>query len=60
MVKGTSSLLGPLFGTDEMTAVFDDGSRLQGILDFEAALVGEAGQFIARVLARRRTNEGTG
>jgi 3-carboxy-cis,cis-muconate cycloisomerase len=38
VVKGTSSLLGPLFGTDEMTAVFDDRSRLQGILDFEAAL----------------------
>jgi 3-carboxy-cis,cis-muconate cycloisomerase len=34
----TSALLGTLFGTGEMIAVFDDRSRLQGILDFEAAL----------------------
>ena len=37
-MMGTSALLGTLFGTAEMAAVFDDRSRLQGILDFEAAL----------------------
>jgi 3-carboxy-cis,cis-muconate cycloisomerase len=37
-MTGTSALLGTLFGTAEMSAVFDDRSRLQGILDFEAAL----------------------
>ena len=37
-------LLDPLFTTDEMRAVFSDQRRLQGMLDFEAAL--------ARALAR--------
>jgi 3-carboxy-cis,cis-muconate cycloisomerase len=32
------SLLGPLFGTAESMAAFSDASRLQGMLDFEAAL----------------------
>jgi 3-carboxy-cis,cis-muconate cycloisomerase len=35
---GASTLFGSLFGTDEMSGVFDDRARLQGILDFEAAL----------------------
>jgi len=33
-----SQLLGPLFGTAEAEAVFSDRGRLQGMLDFEAAL----------------------
>src|SRR5262245_8857820 len=32
------SLLGPLFTTDAMAAAFNDAARLQGMLDFEAAL----------------------
>jgi 3-carboxy-cis,cis-muconate cycloisomerase len=32
------SLLGPLFTTDAMAAAFNDGARLQDMLDFEAAL----------------------
>src|SRR3954451_14192592 len=32
------TLLGPLFGTAEALAAFSDGARLQGMLDFEAAL----------------------
>jgi 3-carboxy-cis,cis-muconate cycloisomerase len=31
-------LLGPLFTTDRMSEVFSDAARLQGMLDFEAAL----------------------
>jgi 3-carboxy-cis,cis-muconate cycloisomerase len=31
-------LLGPLFSTDRMREIFSDGARLQGMLDFEAAL----------------------
>src|SRR6516164_3435418 len=34
----TAQWLDPLFATDGMRAVFSDRSRLQGILDFEAAL----------------------
>jgi 3-carboxy-cis,cis-muconate cycloisomerase len=34
----TSSLLAPLFGDPEIDALFDDRARLQGMLDFEAAL----------------------
>jgi 3-carboxy-cis,cis-muconate cycloisomerase len=34
----TSSLLAPLFGDPEIDALFDDSARLQGMLDFEAAL----------------------
>ena len=33
-----SDLLGPLFGTSEASALFTDHARLQGMLDFEAAL----------------------
>jgi 3-carboxy-cis,cis-muconate cycloisomerase len=33
-----SELLGPLFGSAEASALFTDGARLQGMLDFEAAL----------------------
>ncbi|HEY6097892.1 MAG TPA: 3-carboxy-cis,cis-muconate cycloisomerase, partial [Anaeromyxobacter sp.] len=33
-----SRLLGPLFSTDRMREIFSDGARLQGMLDFEAAL----------------------
>jgi 3-carboxy-cis,cis-muconate cycloisomerase len=33
-----SSLLAPLYSTDEMRAVFDDRVRVQRMLDFEAAL----------------------
>jgi len=33
-----SELLGPLFGSAEASALFDDRARLQGMLDFEAAL----------------------
>ncbi|MEK0084631.1 3-carboxy-cis,cis-muconate cycloisomerase [Benzoatithermus flavus] len=33
-----SSLLDPLFGTTEVAAFLDDRARLQGMLDFEAAL----------------------
>jgi 3-carboxy-cis,cis-muconate cycloisomerase len=40
----TARLLDPLFTTDSMREMFSDGSRLQGMLDFEAAL--------ARALAR--------
>jgi 3-carboxy-cis,cis-muconate cycloisomerase len=32
------ALLGPLFGTAEAAALLDDRARLQGMLDFEAAL----------------------
>ena len=32
------TLLGPLFASDAMAAVFSDAARLQGMLDFEAAL----------------------
>src|SRR4051812_4725103 len=32
------TLLGPLFGTAEAASAFADGARLQGMLDFEAAL----------------------
>ncbi len=39
MSAGTSTqLLDPLFTTDRMRAVFSDRGRLQGMLDFEAAL----------------------
>lgn len=34
----TSSLLAPLFGDPAIDALFDDEARLQGMLDFEAAL----------------------
>lgn len=34
----TSSLLAPLFGDPDIDALFDDRARLQGMLDFEAAL----------------------
>jgi 3-carboxy-cis,cis-muconate cycloisomerase len=33
-----SELLGPLFGSPESSALFTDRARLQGMLDFEAAL----------------------
>ncbi len=33
-----SALLGPLFAPDDIRAVFSDTARLQGMLDFEAAL----------------------
>jgi 3-carboxy-cis,cis-muconate cycloisomerase len=42
--KQTGRLLDPLFTTDAMRAIFSDRRRLQGMLDFEAAL--------ARALAR--------
>ena len=39
MSAGTSTgLLDPLFTTDRMRAVFSDRGRLQGMLEFEAAL----------------------
>ncbi|SEM43984.1 3-carboxy-cis,cis-muconate cycloisomerase [Pseudoxanthomonas sp. GM95] len=34
----TSSLLAPLFGDPDVDVLFDDTARLQGMLDFEAAL----------------------
>jgi 3-carboxy-cis,cis-muconate cycloisomerase len=34
----STALLGPLFASEAMTAVFSDHGRLQGMLDFEAAL----------------------
>ena len=34
----TSRLLAPLFGDPDIDALFDDRARLQGMLDFEAAL----------------------
>ncbi len=34
----TSSLLAPLFGDPDLDVLFDDPARLQGMLDFEAAL----------------------
>jgi len=37
-MSGTGALLGPLATTEEMAGVFDDAARLQGMLDFEAAL----------------------
>jgi 3-carboxy-cis,cis-muconate cycloisomerase len=42
--KQTARLLDPLFSTDSMREIFSDRRRLQGMLDFEAAL--------ARALAR--------
>ena len=42
--KQTARLLDPLFTTDAMREIFSDRRRLQGMLDFEAAL--------ARALAR--------
>src|SRR6202161_3268244 len=42
--KQTGRLLDPLFTTDSMREIFSDRRRLQGMLDFEAAL--------ARALAR--------
>jgi len=36
--SSTPTLLGPLFASDAMAAVFSDAARLQGMLDFEAAL----------------------
>jgi 3-carboxy-cis,cis-muconate cycloisomerase len=42
--KQTARLLDPLFSTDAMREIFSDRRRLQGMLDFEAAL--------ARALAR--------
>ena len=33
-----AELLAPLFGTPEASAIFADRTRLQGMLDFEAAL----------------------
>jgi len=36
--SSTPTLLGPLFASDAMTAAFSDAARLQGMLDFEAAL----------------------
>ncbi len=42
--KQTARLLDPLFTTDSMREIFSDHRRLQGLLDFEAAL--------ARALAR--------
>lgn len=44
MTDAEASLLGRLFGADEASAVFSDRGRLQGMLDFEAALArAEAG-----------------
>jgi 3-carboxy-cis,cis-muconate cycloisomerase len=44
MPAGSSAILAALFGTEAANAVFDDRARLQGMLDFEAALaVAEAG-----------------
>src|SRR5262245_17869679 len=37
-MTGTSTLLGPLATTEEMANAFNDAARLQGMLDFEAAL----------------------
>jgi 3-carboxy-cis,cis-muconate cycloisomerase len=44
MTDTSASLLGPLFATGKMRAIFTDRQRLQSMLDFEAAL--------ARALAR--------
>ena len=45
MSAGTSTqLLDPLFTTDRMRAVFSDRGRLQGMLDFEAALARAEGR----------------
>ncbi len=38
MDSGTTHLLGPLFGSPAVGAIFSDRGRLQGMLDFEAAL----------------------
>ncbi len=38
MTSGGSQLLGPLFGSPAVAAIFSDHGRLQGMLDFEAAL----------------------
>ncbi|MBI4574113.1 MAG: 3-carboxy-cis,cis-muconate cycloisomerase [candidate division NC10 bacterium] len=38
MTPGASHLLGPLFGSPAAGAIFSDHGRLQGMLDFEAAL----------------------
>jgi len=37
-MHSSSSLLSPLFGDPDIDALFDDTARLQGMLDFEAAL----------------------
>src|SRR5262249_50521655 len=37
-MTATGAVLDPLFRTSEMAAAFDDRARLQGMLDFEAAL----------------------
>jgi 3-carboxy-cis,cis-muconate cycloisomerase len=36
--SSSPTLLGPLFASEAMAAVFSDAARLQGMLDFEAAL----------------------
>lgn len=36
--NSSAGLLGPLFATEAMTAIFSDRGRLQAMLDFEAAL----------------------
>ncbi|HEY6002534.1 MAG TPA: lyase family protein, partial [Anaeromyxobacter sp.] len=36
----SAELLGPLFSTRRMLEIFSDAARLQGMLDFEAALAG--------------------
>ena len=38
MSSGASDLLGPLLGSPAVGAIFSDHGRLQGMLDFEAAL----------------------
>ena len=51
----SSALLARLFGTAEMTALFGDRARLQGMLDFEAALAraeARAGGIPAQAAAR--------
>ena len=51
-----ATLLGPLFGTPEASAAFSDGARLQGMLDFEAALA-RAPSAARRDPGRRRASD---
>jgi 3-carboxy-cis,cis-muconate cycloisomerase len=46
-IGSSNQLLTPLFASDEAARLFDDRARLQGMLDFEAALArAEAGMGV--------------
>jgi len=52
MAVGVSAILGAAFGTETMNGAFDDRARLQGMLDFEAALaVAEAAEGVVPAAA---------